>query len=155
RVLFRSAAGNDIVKRLAQGADYTNAARAMMMAVGCIQAQRCHTNRCPVGVTTQDPRRYRALDVGDKSQRVANYHQATVAEAVKLMAAMGVQDPSESNPAMLRRNITHAKTASYTALYDWPPPGELLADPPESSAADWAAASADTCRPQHTPRQAL
>ncbi|HLR28637.1 MAG TPA: FMN-binding glutamate synthase family protein [Ruania sp.] len=149
------AAGNDIVKRLAQGADYTNAARAMMMAVGCIQAQRCHTNRCPVGVTTQDPRRYRALDVGDKSQRVANYHQATVAEAVKLMAAMGVQDPSELNPAMLRRNITHAKTASYAELYEWLSPGELLADPPESWAADWAAASADTFRPQHTPSQAL
>ena len=49
------ATGSDIVKRLIQGADYTNAARAMMMAVGCIQAQRCHTNTCPVGVATQDP----------------------------------------------------------------------------------------------------
>ena len=49
------AAGNDIVKRLIQGADYTNAARAMMMAVGCIQAQMCHTDKCPVGVATQDP----------------------------------------------------------------------------------------------------
>ena len=51
------ATGTDIVKRLVQGADYTNAARAMMMAVGCIQAQQCHTNTCPVGVATQDPRR--------------------------------------------------------------------------------------------------
>ncbi|MGH3425426.1 MAG: FMN-binding glutamate synthase family protein, partial [Nocardioidaceae bacterium] len=56
------ATGADVVKRLVQGADYTNAARAMMMATGCIQSQRCHTNQCPVGVATQDPRRARALD---------------------------------------------------------------------------------------------
>lgn len=61
------AGGTDIVKRLIQGADFTNAARAMMMAVGCIQAQRCHTNTCPVGVATQDPKRARALHVDDKS----------------------------------------------------------------------------------------
>ena len=62
------ATGSDIVKRIIQGADYTNAARAMMMATGCIQSQRCHTNTCPVGVATQDPRRARALDVADKSR---------------------------------------------------------------------------------------
>lgn len=67
--------GIDLVKRIAQGADYTNAARAMMMAVGCIQAQKCHTNRCPVGVTTQDPRRARALDVPDKSVRVRQFQE--------------------------------------------------------------------------------
>ncbi len=49
------ATGSDMVKRMAQGADYTNAARAMMFATGCIQAQRCHINTCPVGVATQDP----------------------------------------------------------------------------------------------------
>ena len=58
------ATGSDIVKRLAQGADYTNAARAMMMAVGCIQSQRCHTNNCPVGVATQDPKGPRARRAG-------------------------------------------------------------------------------------------
>ena len=70
------ATGIDIVKRLIQGADYTNSARAMMMAVGCIQAQLCHTNTCPVGVATQDPRRARALDVPDKTERVFHYQQA-------------------------------------------------------------------------------
>src|SRR3546814_209975 len=53
------ASGSDIVKRIIQGADFTMAARAMMFAVGCIQAQMCHTNRCPVGVATQDPARTR------------------------------------------------------------------------------------------------
>ena len=67
------ATGSDIVKRLAQGADYTNAARAMMMAVGCIRVQDCHINTCPVGVATQDPKRARALDVPDKTERVRRY----------------------------------------------------------------------------------
>ncbi len=138
------AAGNDIVKRIIQGADYTNAARAMMMAVGCIQAQRCHTGTCPVGVTTQDPRRQRALDVGDKSLRVARYQQATVAEAVKIMAAMGVRHPSELTPELLRRNVTETETASYAELYDWLEPGELLGGAPPDWAAAWEAASADT-----------
>ena len=70
------ATGIDIVKRLVQGADYTNSARSMMMAVGCIQAQRCHTNTCPVGVATQDPRRARALDVPTKTERVFHYQKA-------------------------------------------------------------------------------
>src|SRR5699024_5057341 len=77
------AAGNDIVKRIIQGADFTNSARAMMMAIGCIQAQRCHTDRCPTGVTTQDPRRQWGLVVEDKSVRVRQYQEGTVAEAVK------------------------------------------------------------------------
>ena len=63
------ATGSDIVKRLAQGADYTNAARAMMQAVGCLQTQRCNTNECPVGVATQDPKRARALNIPDKTER--------------------------------------------------------------------------------------
>ena len=83
------ATGTDIVKRLAQGADYTNAARAMMMAVGCIQSQRCHTNKCPVGVATQDPRRARALDVPDKTERVHRYQDAAVKEALRMIASMG------------------------------------------------------------------
>jgi len=137
------AAGNDIVKRLIQGADYTNAARAMMMAVGCIQAQRCHTGTCPVGVTTQDPRRQRALEVGDKSLRVARYQQATVTEGVKIMAAMGVHHPDELTPQMLRRNVTETETASYAELYEWLEPGQLLAEAPPHWAPAWAAASAD------------
>src|SRR6185312_15461028 len=78
------ATGMDIVKRIAQGADYTNSARAMMMAAGCIQARMCHTNRCPVGVATQDPARARALDVADKTERVRRYQQNTVTQAQKI-----------------------------------------------------------------------
>ncbi|MCH8629258.1 FMN-binding glutamate synthase family protein [Arsenicicoccus piscis] len=137
-------AGNDIVKRLIQGADYTNAARAMMMAVGCIQAQMCHTDKCPVGVATQNHRRARALDVGDKSQRVQRFQEATVAEAVQIMAAMGVTHPSQLDPTMLRRNVSSTANQSYAEVYEWLAPRQLLSEPPQSWADDWAIASADT-----------
>ncbi|CAO5238114.1 hypothetical protein FAGKG844_230068 [Frankia sp. AgKG'84/4] len=141
------ATGVDIVKRLAQGADYTNSARAMMMAVGCIQAQRCHTNTCPTGVATQDPRRARALDVDDKGERVFRYQRATVATAVQVMASLGCASPGELHPGMLMRRVTHTETRSYAELYPWLEPGELLAEPPADWAIDWNSADPDRFRP--------
>ncbi|GGN47927.1 FMN-binding glutamate synthase family protein [Streptomyces albiflavescens] len=137
------AIGSDIVKRLAQGADYTNAARAMMFAVGCLQARRCHTNRCPVGVTTQDPRRVRALDVADKSERVQRYQRATVRSASRIMAAMGVRDPGELGPHQLLRRMDATTVRTYAELYEWLAPGVLLQEPPASWESDWAAADPD------------
>ncbi|GAA4829309.1 FMN-binding glutamate synthase family protein [Garicola koreensis] len=131
-------AGNDVVRRLIQGADFTSSARAMMMAVGCIQAQRCHTDTCPVGVTTQDPRRTKALVVEEKSVRVQRYHESTVHQALRLMASMGVSDPSQLRPEMLRRNLSKQESRSYAELHQWLAPGELLNQPPEEWAADWA-----------------
>jgi glutamate synthase domain-containing protein 2 len=138
------ATGSDLVKRIAQGADYTNAARAMMMAVGCIQSQRCHTNQCPVGVATQDPRRARALDVPDKAERVFRYQSAVVKEAVRIMASMGLSNPAQLTPHMLMRRVDHATVRSYAELYRWLEPGELLAEPPADWAADWALADPDS-----------
>ncbi|MGW8328904.1 FMN-binding glutamate synthase family protein [Streptomyces sp. NPDC055808] len=139
------ATGSDIVKRLAIGADWTNAARAMMFAVGCIQAQRCHTNRCPTGVTTQDPRRARALDVADKSERVRRYQEATVSSALQIMAAMGASHPRDLGPHLLRRRAADTDDfRSYAELYEWLKPGELTVDPPTGWAADWKAADPDS-----------
>ncbi|WP_051681602.1 FMN-binding glutamate synthase family protein [Cellulomonas sp. HZM] len=141
------AGGADLVKRLAQGADYTNSARAMMMAVGCIQAQRCHTGTCPSGVATQTAWRARAVDVGDKGERVHRYQRSTVAEAMRLMAAMGVHDPVDVTPAHLQRRVSPTRVQSYAEIYEWLRPGELLAQPPASWADDWAAASPDRFGP--------
>ncbi|HEY4018158.1 MAG TPA: FMN-binding glutamate synthase family protein [Pseudonocardiaceae bacterium] len=138
------ATGADIVKRLIQGADYTNAARAMMFALGCIQAQRCHMNTCPTGVTTQDPLRARALDIGDKSARVHRFQSSTVSSAVRIMAAMGVSDPARLRPDMLQRRIDPTMVRSYGELYEWLSDGELVADCPQKWAADWSAAHPDT-----------
>ncbi|MGW4568179.1 FMN-binding glutamate synthase family protein [Streptomyces sp. NPDC004561] len=137
------ATGTDLVKRMVQGADYGNAARAMMFAVGCIQAQRCHTNTCPTGVTTQDPRRARALYVPDKTARVQRFQEATVASALQIMASMGVTDPAQLRPHMLRRRVDPFTERSYEELYEWLQPGQLLAGPPASWATDWNAADPD------------
>ncbi|GAB3486787.1 FMN-binding glutamate synthase family protein [Flexivirga sp.] len=142
------AGGADIVKRLIQGADYTNSARAMMMAVGCIQAQECHTGKCPVGVATQSKRRARGLDVPTKSERVHRYHRATVEQAAQIMATLGVREPHELSPHMLRHNISPQESRSYAELFTWLQPGELLQGAPHSWAADWQAASADSFSPQ-------
>ena len=137
------ATGADMVKRMLQGADYTNAARAMMFAVGCIQAQRCHTNTCPVGVTTQDPRRARALEVADKSQRVRRFQQSTVSSAMQIMASMGVEHPDDLRPHLLRRRVGLHTVRSYAELHEWLGDGELLSDPPQDWASDWREAHPD------------
>jgi len=147
------ASGNDIVKRLIQGADYTNSARSMMMAVGCIQSQRCHTNHCPVGVATQDPSRARALDVGDKSERVYRYQRATVAQAMRLMASMGASDPSMLNPHMLRKRVSATEQRSYAEVYEWLEPAVLLNHMPSGWRSDWEAADPDSFAPVGTRAQ--
>lgn len=142
-VAGKVATGNDIIKRLVQGADFVMNARAMMMATGCIQAQICHTNRCPVGVTTQNPRLMRAIDVEDKGNRVHNYHKLTVAEAGQFMASMGVSHPDQLTPQMLRRRVDELSTRSYAELFTGLKPHQLLEDPPADWAEDWNTADAD------------
>jgi glutamate synthase domain-containing protein 2 len=141
------ATGIDVVKRIVQGADYTNAARAMMMAVGCIQAQTCHTNTCPVGVATQDPKRMRALNVPDKTSRVVRYQKAVVEQAMQVIASMGLCGPHELAPHMLRRRIDHTRTESYAELFEHLEPGQLLDEPPRTWALDWQLADADAFHP--------
>lgn len=91
----------DIARAAALGADWCNAARGFMFAIGCIQSRSCHTDHCPTGVATQDPLRERALAVTDKSQRVANYHQATLKHLADLLGAAGVLHPRELTSRMI------------------------------------------------------
>jgi len=133
--------GSAMAARIAQGADFTNAARAMMMALGCIQAMRCETNTCPVGVTTQNPRRVRGLVVPDKAERVHHFHSNTVASFNQLLAAMGLDDPNQLDPSFLTRRIDPHTTSTYAKLYEWLEPGELLDGPRRSWADDWAKAT--------------
>ena len=118
-----------------------------MMATGCIQSQRCHTNHCPVGVATQDPYRARALDVADKSERVYRYQRATVAQAMRMMASMGVSDPSMLNPHMLRKRVSPTEQRSYAEIYEWLEPGELLNHAPPTWRSDWEVADPDSFAP--------
>ncbi|PTV97335.1 glutamate synthase domain-containing protein 2 [Rhodobacter aestuarii] len=88
----------DIARAMALGADWCNSARGYMFAIGCIQAQSCHTNRCPAGIATQDPKRMLALDVGDKTARVTRFHKNTLHALGELVGAAGLSHPSQFLP---------------------------------------------------------
>jgi glutamate synthase (ferredoxin) len=77
----------------ALGADMVNTARGAMLALGCIQAQKCHTDHCPTGVATQNPWLARGLDPTDKSVRVANYLKTMRRDLLKVSEACGVAHP--------------------------------------------------------------
>ena len=85
----------DMARAMAIGADWCNSARGFMFALGCIQSLSCHTDRCPTGVTTQDPTRNRALVVPHKIERVYNYHHATLHALSELLAAAGLEHPQQ------------------------------------------------------------
>jgi glutamate synthase domain-containing protein 2 len=145
--------GFHVLRALALGADACNAARGMMFALGCIQALRCNTNRCPTGVATTDPRLARGLVVVDKAERVKSFHQNTVKGFLELLAALGLDDPAELRPNHVNRRIGDTMIANYHDLYDWDEPGVLLtvegapADQTEASmngrAAAWKRANKD------------
>lgn len=135
--------GHDIVRHIIQGADFCMSARAMMMAVGCIQAQKCHTNKCPVGVATQDPRLYQALDVASKGDRVERYHRLTVEETGQIIATMGCDRPEQMTREMLRRRITATESISYESLYRWLGRGELFEGVEGGWGEDWEYANPD------------
>ena len=116
----------DIARMLALGADWCNAARGFMFALGCIQAQTCHTGACPTGVTTQDPQRQKALDVTNKADRVYHFHQNTLLALKELVQAAGLADPAEITAShIVRRNSEHG-VKLLANLLPFVQPGELL-----------------------------
>jgi glutamate synthase domain-containing protein 2 len=119
----------DLARNLAMGADWCNAARGFMFALGCVQSQSCHTDRCPTGVATQDLARQRALVVSDKSQRVFHFHQNTLHALGELIGAAGLQHPSDLNPHHIVRRVTGNEIRLISSLYKFLKPGELLANP--------------------------
>ena len=96
----------DVARMVALGADWCNAARGFMMALGCLQAQTCHTGHCPTGVTTQDPLRQQALVVPDKATRVAQFHRSTLHALQELVQAAGLEHPQEITAHHIVRRIT-------------------------------------------------
>jgi glutamate synthase domain-containing protein 2 len=117
----------DMARVMALGADWCNAARGFMFALGCIQSQSCHTDRCPVGVATQDKMRQHALVVPDKAARVAQFHKSTLTALSELIAAAGLAHPSELRPHHVSRRLGPNQTATFAQVYRFLKPGEIEA----------------------------
>ena len=116
----------DIARMMALGADWCNAARGFMFALGCIQAQHCHTGHCPTGVATQDAQRQKALVVPTKSERVYNFHQQTLHALKELVQAAGLNHPGEISAShIVRRNSEHG-VKLLANLLPYVEPGALL-----------------------------
>jgi glutamate synthase domain-containing protein 2 len=145
----------DIARTLALGADWCNAARGFMFAIGCIQAQACHTNQCPVGIATQDPLRQRAIDVGDKSERVARFHRNTMKALGEIAGAAGLCHPSDFMPYHFMFRQTDNEFLDGNEAYPYLPEGFLLANEEIPELADWYSrwdrANADSFAPPEIP----
>ena len=134
-----------MARAFALGADWCNAARGFMFAVGCIQSQACHTDLCPTGVATQDENRARGLVVEDKATRVYNFHRATLATLAELTAAAGLDHPNDFRAAHFARRVSQNEVFGFDQLYPALAPGELLVGVQDRRFRDaWNAARADT-----------
>ncbi len=139
--------GFDIATKIALGADICNSARGMMFALGCVQSRRCHTNTCPTGVATQDPRRRYALNVDLKSQYVKNFHDKTLGSFLQVLGAVGLTKPEDLHPCHIMRRVTANRISNYAEIFEFLRQGQLIDD--EKSVSEnyqrhWRRASAHT-----------
>jgi glutamate synthase domain-containing protein 2 len=118
----------DIARAMALGADWCNSARGFMFALGCIQAQACHTGHCPTGVTTQDPVRQQALVVPDKATRVYNFHHETLKALRELIEAAGLQHPKDITAHHIVRRVSDHEVHLLSKLLPEMAEGGLLSD---------------------------
>jgi glutamate synthase domain-containing protein 2 len=140
--------GFDMARNIALGADVQNCARAMMFALGCIQALRCNTNGCPTGVATQDPALTAGLVVSDKALRVANFQRETVHSLLDVACAAGVADPTGLSPRHIMRRISRAEVRSFAELYPRFEPNALVVDPDSTGwGKAWKLAQAESFAP--------
>ncbi len=140
--------GFQMAAAMALGADWCNAARGFMFALGCVQSLQCHTNRCPTGVATQDRSRQRGLVVPDKAERVASFHRQTVHALAEVVAAAGLEHPRDLLPRHIHHRVSSTEARSADQVYRFLEKDILIAAPQETHfAADWAAARSDTFAP--------
>ncbi|MEE4887756.1 FMN-binding glutamate synthase family protein [Pseudomonas alliivorans] len=139
----------DIASVLAIGADWANSARGFMFAIGCIQSQSCHTNKCPTGVATQDALRQRALVVPDKAERVYNFHRNTLKGLAEMLAAAGLDHPSQLEAKHLVRRMSATEIKLFSQTHVFLQPGQLLNGVQDDSfySRMWRMARADSFEP--------
>jgi glutamate synthase domain-containing protein 2 len=138
----------DMARAMAIGADWCNSARGFMFALGCIQSLSCHTDRCPTGVSTQDPSRARALVVPLKAERVYSYHHATLHALSELLAASGLDHPQQLRSIHFSKRTSSTEVMSFAKLYPSLRPGELIEGTQDPRFRDaWAMARTDSFQP--------
>lgn len=141
-----------LAQNLAIGADWCNAARAFMMSVGCIQAQRCHLGTCPTGVTTQDKWRQRGLDVDVQSEHAARFHAKTVEALSDVVAAAGFAQPVDLQPHHLVQRLDATSALPIDRIFPFLPIGALVEAPDETIYSHWwQCAQAESFRPSMDP----
>lgn len=135
--------GFQMARAIALGADICNSARAMMMAIGCIQALECNKNTCPTGVATQDPRLTVGLVVDDKKVRVANYHKHTIESFVELISSAGIDHPRKLNRHQIYRRVFMDQVKTLEEIYPSIDEGSMLNGVPERFRKSFEAASSE------------
>ena len=135
--------GFDMARALALGADWCNAARGFMFALGCVQAQTCHTDHCPSGVATQNALRQHAIVVPDKAERVARFHDNSLAALADLIGAAGLAHPRDLTPMHVLKRVSPHEVQTFAELYSFLGERELLAGTSHPFYAQaWAASDA-------------
>ncbi len=133
---------------MALGADWCNSARGFMFALGCVQSQKCHTDRCPTGIATQNPGRQRAIIVGDKAMRVVNFHHHTVRALGEMVAAAGLDHPTELCPRNICYRLSPTTVRTADRIFEFLQPGELLEGTDKTGYREfWKMATADNFNP--------
>lgn len=133
--------GFDLLTNIALGADMCSAARAMMMASGCLQTKQCNANTCPTGVTTQNKRLQYGLVVDQKKYQVANFHKNTIKSFLEMVGALGLDNPSDLQPKHIMRRVNVQEVKSFDEIYEYLTPAQLLGDEiPKSYQSHWESA---------------
>ncbi|MGZ3173529.1 MAG: FMN-binding glutamate synthase family protein [Croceibacterium sp.] len=137
--------GAGLAMNFALGADWCNAARAFMFALGCVQSMRCHTDTCPTGVATQDATRQRGLVVEDKATRVARFQHQTLMGLREMLVAMGLNSPWELKPHHVSERLNSVRSDSIDRFYHFLEEGQLADTPDDTQYARyWEAAQANS-----------
>ncbi len=139
--------GAQMAKSFAMGADWCNAARPFMFALGCVQSMQCHRGDCPTGVATQEEWRQRGLVVEDKAPRVARFHHATLHSMREIVIAMGLELPWQITPHDMRERVNGARSDAIDRIYKFVEEGALVTDADSTYIGhQWNAARADSFR---------
>ncbi len=140
--------GFGMALNMALGADWCNSARGFMFALGCVQSQRCHTDKCPTGIATQDPKRQRGLVVDEKAPRVVNFHHHTVWALGEIVASAGLYHPTELCPRNICYRLGPTTIRTADRIYNFLQPGELLDGTDQPGYREfWKMATADSFDP--------